>query len=200
MKSIHDVFEDETSAAILAQITKYGGKITASKISKNINIPLSTVYNHLRELEKDKFIIAEETRIKNLIKKYWRRTEKRINPKDSLIRNQKFNKLLPSDPLSANSYIKFLIARLREEFQKLKSMNTEKFASYQRDSNNPFNVLMLHITKEDYEFVLGKLFEIHDELQKRNKESMNPDRSHTLPDETFLFFYLALPDLQQINY
>jgi len=77
MRSIHDVLADETSAAILAQITMNPEGLSASMISKNINIPQSTVYDHLRMLEKDQLIFSEEIKVKNFLKKIWYRTNQK---------------------------------------------------------------------------------------------------------------------------
>ena len=173
----------------------HGGSITASDMAKNLQIPLSTIYDHLKTLEFEGYIVAKEERIKNLIKKTWFRTEKRINPKETLVKNIYHNKSVPTDPVSAASYIKFLIATLKEKLNKLEQVGKDSFIEYQKSSKEPFNVLQLFLTKEDYKFVMEKIFELHTELQKRNEEAMNYQRTILLEEERYLFFYLALPDL-----
>jgi DNA-binding transcriptional ArsR family regulator len=199
LRSIHEVMEDETSSAILAQISMHGGNITANQIAKNINTPLSTIYDHLKTLEMEGFILAKEERFKNLIKKTWFRTDKPINLQEKLTKNLIHNKSVPSDPLSASSRVKYLNATLKEKLLILKQIDQEKFTHYQTNSSSPFNVLQLFITKNDYEFAMEKIFELHDELKKRNAESMNYKRTSSTVEEKFLFFYLALPDLEEIK-
>ena len=131
MRSIHEVLADKSSAAILAQITISNG-ISASEISKNINIPQSTVYDHLRMLEKDKLIYSNEIKIKNFLKKIWYRTNRETFQDTKHVKNKHYNTTFLANSKDISSRIQFSQALVRSSLVKLEEINNNDFIQFQK--------------------------------------------------------------------
>jgi predicted transcriptional regulator len=179
MRSIHDVLADETSAAILAQITMNTEGISASMISKNINIPQSTVYDHLRMLEKDQLIFSEEVKIKNFLKKNWYRTEQKTFPDSQFVKNKHYNTSLLSNTKDIE-------------------IEAKEFAKIQKTDTKPVVMRQFIINEEDYQYMIRRMMEIEKELEEKNARSMK-DTGSLLKEEKCLLFYFGLPDLELKN-
>ncbi|OLS22326.1 MAG: hypothetical protein HeimC3_31250 [Candidatus Heimdallarchaeota archaeon LC_3] len=195
MRTIHDVLADETSAAILAQITMITEGLSASSISKNINIPQSTVYDHLRMLEKDQLIFSEEIKVKNFLKKIWYRTKQKTFPDSQYVENRIYNTTLLSNTKDISSRIRFSQALVRKSLVNLEGINAKEFAKIQKESAKPVVMRQLIINEEDYHFVIKRLIEIEKKLEEKNVTSME-DRGSLLKEENCLIFYFGLPDLE----
>ena len=199
--NIHKVLEDSTRAAILAQISRYSGSISAKEISKNIDIPLTTVYSHLKTLEENGFIVSTEERIRNLSKKVWQRTSIGIEPEDSRVLNQHYQQTFNRDPQVIVSYVQFLNALLRENLVKLKEIATNAFEELQKNSEVPLYVKLYGMTHDDYIFVLTKIMELRVELYKRamDRGEKEYQRTGMLPKERYLVSLLAFPDMDDLK-
>lgn len=194
MRTIHEVLEDETAASILAQITMSAEGITASIISKNTSIPQSTVYDHLRALEKDELIYAEKIKVKNSLIKKWYRTEQKTFPDTEYVDNNHYNMTILANKKDLSSRIRFSQAIARKSLVTLEEISNEDFSQIQKKSAEPVFMRQFILNKDDYQFVYRRLIEIEEELEKRNKSSME-DRGSLFKDEKYLIFYYGLPDL-----
>ncbi|MHA1989750.1 MAG: winged helix-turn-helix domain-containing protein [Candidatus Hodarchaeales archaeon] len=198
MRTIHDVLADETSAAILAQITMNTEGLSASMISKNINIPQSTIYDHLRMLEKDQLIFSEEVKVKNFLKKLWYRTEQKTFPDSQFMENKHYNTSLLSNTKDISSRIRFSQALVRKSLVTLESINEEDFAQIQKESTKPVFMRQFLINEDDYQYIFERIVEIEKKLEENNASSME-DRGALLEKEKCLIFYFGLPDLDKKN-
>ncbi|MHA2497525.1 MAG: winged helix-turn-helix domain-containing protein [Candidatus Hodarchaeales archaeon] len=198
MVSIHKILEDPTRAAILAQISRHSGAISAKRIAKNVGFPLSTVYNHLNYLEKHGFISATEIQVRNLSKKVWRRVDPGIEVDGSRVINKKFNLTFSKDPKIIASYVKYLNALLLENLVELQRIDSEVFAKYQESSVAPVWVKLYGLTQDDYEFALTKLGELRRELHERALKNGEVEyrRTEFREEESYLLFLLAFPNLK----
>ncbi len=199
--NIHKVLEDSTSAAILAQISRYSGSISAKEISRNIDIPLTTVYGHLKTLEENGFIVSTEERVRNLSKKVWQRTSISIEPQDSRVLNQHYQQTFNRDPQVIASYMQFLNALLRENLVKLKEIAPNAFEEFQKKSEVPVYVKLYGLTRDDYIFVLNKIMELREELYERamNRGEKEYQRTKMLPKERYLVSLLAFPEMDDFK-
>ncbi|MFX0182214.1 MAG: winged helix-turn-helix domain-containing protein [Candidatus Hodarchaeota archaeon] len=199
--NIHKILEDSTRAAILAQVSRYSGLISAKEISKNTDIPLTTVYGHLKTLEENGFIFSTEERVRNLSKKVWQRTSIGIEPEDSRILNQYYQQTFNRDPQVIASYMHFLNALLRENLVKLKEITPSAFEEFQKDSEVPVYVKLYGLTREDYIFVLTKIMELRVELYERamRRGEKEYQRTGMLPKERYLVSLLAFPEMDDLK-
>ncbi|MFX0123447.1 MAG: helix-turn-helix domain-containing protein [Candidatus Hodarchaeota archaeon] len=199
--NIHKVLEDSTRAAIMAQISRYSGSISAKEISKNVDIPLTTVYGHLKTLEENGFIVSTEERVRNLSKKVWQRTSIAIEPQDSRVLNQYYQQTFNRDPQVIATYMQFLNAHLRENFVKLKEIAPNAFEEFQKNSEVPVYVKLYGLTREDYIFVLKKIMELRVELYERamKRGEKEYQRTGLLPKERYLVSLLAFPEMDDLE-
>ena len=197
MRSIYEVLADKTSAAILAQITMSEG-ISASNISKNINIPQSTVYDHLRMLEKDQLIYSNEIKIKNFLKKIWYRTNRKTFQDTRLVKNKHYNTTFLANSKDISSRIRFSQALVRSSLVKLEEINNNDFIQFQKESYNPVFLKQLIINIDDYQYFLERIRDLEKELEQKNPESMK-DRGSLLKEEKYFIFYFGIPDLEFIK-
>jgi predicted transcriptional regulator len=198
MRAIHDVLADETSAAILAQITMNTEGISASTISNNINIPQSTVYDHLRMLEKDQLIFSEEVKIKNFLKKIWYRTDQKTFPDSQFVKNKHYNTSLLSNTKDIGSRIRFSQALVRRNLVTLEEINAKDFAEIQKESTKPVVMRQFIINEEDYQYFIERMMEIEKELEEKNVTSRG-DTGALLKEEKCLLFYFGVPDLETMK-
>ncbi len=201
MKNIHEALEDPTRAAILAQISIHSGSISAKEISRNIDIPLTTVYFHLKTLEKSGFITAKEEKIRNLTKKVWQRSPVSIEPQGSRILNQYYQQTVNRDAQVIVSYVRYLKALLKENLVDLKRTDPETFEKFQKNTPFPFFVKIYGLTQDDYNYALTKIMELRKELYKREMSRGVKEYQITdfTPDRTYLLCLLAFPDLVDLQ-
>jgi len=203
MKTIHEALEEKLSADILAQVTRHGGNISAKEIASNLDIPLTTVYYYLNALEKDGFIISEETRIRNLNKKVWKRSKIAIeDPDTSRVTNKHYKKSVSKEPLIISSFIRFFNAFIQEDLIRLKALKETKFSNFQQNSETPFFVKLYGLNKDDYIFAMKKLMDLRIELWNREKErgssEENYQRTNLEEEDQYLLFLLAIPQLEEV--
>jgi len=199
--NIHKVLEDSTRAAILAQVSRHSGSISAKEISKNINTPLTTVYGHLKTLEENGFIVSTEVRVRNLSKKVWQRSSIGIEPQDSRVLNQHYQQTFNRDPQVIATYMRFLNALLRENLVKLKEIDPNAFEEFQKNSEVPVYVKLYGLTREDYIFTLTKIMELRAELYERamSRGEKEYQRTGMLPKESYLVSLLAFPEMDDLK-
>ncbi|MFX0050682.1 MAG: helix-turn-helix domain-containing protein [Candidatus Hermodarchaeota archaeon] len=199
-QTFHDALRDPTRAAILAQISRHSGTISAKNISSNIDIPLTTVYGHLKALEKDGLIVAIEERVRNLSKKVWKRTSILIEPEETRINNQHLKASVNKDPNVIASYVRYLNALLQENLIQLKKINSSKFEKFQRTSKAPVFVKLYGLTSEDYQYALSELMKLRRELWERSQRrgEKNYQRTQLHPTENNLLFFIGFSDLTTI--
>ncbi|MFX0115456.1 MAG: helix-turn-helix domain-containing protein [Candidatus Hodarchaeota archaeon] len=196
--AIQIILDDLIRVAILAQIARYSGSISAKEISKNIDIPLSTVYDHLRILEKIGFVTASEIKVKNLIQKVWHRSDTGIEISSSRVFNENFEQSFSKSPKAIVSYVNYLNGLLRENLVQLKRAESSSFEEHQANSFSPVLVKLFGLTREDYEFALKKLGELRRELYLRSQDRGDSEHRRTefREEENHLLFLLAFPPLK----
>ena len=198
--NIHEVLEDPTRAAILAQVSRHSGSISAKEISRNIDTPLTTVYGHLKTLEEHGFIVSTEERVRNLSKKVWQRSQIGIEPQGSRVLNQNLQQTFNRDPQVIASYVQYLNALIRENLVKLKKINPSAFEEFQKNSEVPVYVKLYGLTREDYIFTLTKIMELRVELYERaiSRGEKEYRRTNILPEENYLVALLAFPEMDNL--
>ncbi len=201
MEDIYNLLEDTITAAVLAQVSLYSGKISAKEIAKNVGIHVNTVYNHLNLLEKNKIVAADEIQVKNLTKKLWKRQPTSIEDEETRVKNTNFEKKFSGEPRSIVTYIRYLNGLIQENLVKLSQLDKKSFEEYQRTTNAPVWVKLYGLSSDDYEFALRKLNDLREQLYERSVARGEKEYRRTAfhSDENNFLFLITFPDLSKIE-